>query len=194
MTVPAPYQSVLDQWEQQGIRVMEADWTTPLKRHVGAKVEYAGDLCYAKLAIVNQSDLDEPDFLGGMKREVWWSQVIARLNEHDPKFPFKSPRVLSTNINAESFTDKVAWIILEYIDGQPIVGWEPEWSDRAFTTDHDGMFGQLRTAVAWSLIALEEIHPATLDELGLPPLPASPTRHASVAEKRPARHTDSLFG
>ena len=126
MNIPAPYQSVLDQWENQDIRVMQADWTTNLQRHVGAKVEYNGDLCFAKLAVAKQGDLDESDMLQGMRREMWWSQVIQALRQRDSTFPFSSPRVLATNVNQQPFQDEVAWIIMEYIDGVPLLDWEPE--------------------------------------------------------------------
>ena len=107
MTLSAPYQSVLDQWENQGIRVMQADWTTSLQRHVGAQVKYQGDLCYAKLAIASHGDLDEPDIC----REIWWSQVIQRLQQKNSSFPFTSPRVFATNVSQQPFRDEVAWSV-----------------------------------------------------------------------------------
>jgi hypothetical protein len=174
MTFPAPYQSVLDQWESQDIRVMQADWTTSLQRHVGAQVEYHGDLCYAKLAIAKRDDLDEPDMLDGMRREVWWSQVIQRLRQENPAFPFTSPRVLKTNVNQQPFQDEVAWVIMEFIDGIPIVDWEPERTERQITSTEDERFNRLFDVVINSLIALEQVHPQILDTLGLPPLPSPP--------------------
>lgn len=174
MTIPAPYQSVLDQWKDQDIRVMQADWTTSLQRHVGARIEYHGELAYAKLAVAKRGDLDEPDMLNGMCREVWWSEVIQHLREENPAFPFTSPRVLATNVSQQPFHDEVAWVILQYIDGLPIVDWEPERSNRAMTSTDNEQFDRLFDAVIKSLLTLEKIHPATLEELGLPPLPSPP--------------------
>lgn len=173
MTLPAPYQTILDKWENQGIRV-EADWTTSLKRHIGAHVEYQGELCYAKLAIAKRHDLDEPDMLAGMRREVWWSKVIQRLRQENLAFPFTSPRVYATNVNQEPFQDEVAWVIMEFVDGVPIVDWEPERSDRELTEAEVKHFDRLFDAVIASLFALQQIHVYTLQELGLPPLPSQP--------------------
>lgn len=179
MTLPAPFQSVLDQWEDQDIRVMQADWTTSLERHVGAQVEYNGDLCYAKLSLAKKGDLDEPDMLDGMRREVWWSKVIQRLRQENPAFPFTSPRVLATNVSQQPFQDEVAWVIMEHIDGVPFLDWEPEsTAEQICIVEEDdrrvnwlnGMFD----AVVIALRALEQVHPRTLDALGLPPLPSPP--------------------
>lgn len=179
MNIPAPYQSVLDQWENQDIRVMRADWTTTLQRHVGAQVEYNGNLCFAKLAIAKKGDLDESDMLQGMRREVWWSKVIQRLRQENPTFPFTSPRVLATNVNQQPFHDEVAWVIMEYIDGVPLLDWEPESTvERIRIIEEDdprvnwlnGMFD----AIVIALRALEQVHPRTLEELGLPSLPSPP--------------------
>src|SRR3989344_5218985 len=126
MALPAPLQSVLNQWESRDIHVIQADWTTTLKRYVGVQVEYNGNLCYAKLAIAKRGDLDEPDMLNGMRREVWWSRVTQRLRQQNPAFPFTSPRVLTTNVNQQPLQDEVAWVIMEFVDGVPIVDWEPE--------------------------------------------------------------------
>lgn len=174
MTLPAPYQSVLDKLESQDIRVMQADWTTDLQRHIGAQVEYNGDLCYAKLAIAKRGDLDEPDMLDGMRREVWWSQVIQRLWQENDTFPFTSPRIYSTNVNQQPFQDEVVWVIMEYVNGVPIVDWEPERTDRQMNSTEVERFNHLFDAVVSSLLALEKIHPQTLNELGLPPLPSPP--------------------
>lgn len=174
MKLPAPYQSVLDQWEKKDIRVMRADWTTNLKRHVGAKVEYKGELCYAKLAIAQSGDLDEPDMLNGMRREVWWSAVIQRLRQENAAFPFTSPRILDTNVKQQSFQDEVAWVIMEHIDGVPIVDWEPERTERHMSGNEDDRFNRLFDAVISSLIALEQVHPQTIAALGLPSLSSPP--------------------
>lgn len=174
MPLPAPFQSVLDQWKSQGIQVMQADWTTSLRRHVGAQVEYNGALCYAKLSLAKHGDLDEPDMLNGMRREVWWSQVIERLQQENSSFPFTSPRVFATNVSQQPFHDEVAWVIMEYIQGQPIVDWEPERTERQMNSTEDERFDRLFDAVIASLLALEQVHPQTLEQLGLPPLPSPP--------------------
>ena len=75
MTLSAPYQSVLDQWENQGIRVMQAD------------------------------------MFNGICREIWWSQVIQRLQQKNSSFPFTSPRVFATNVSQQPFRDEVAWSV-----------------------------------------------------------------------------------
>ena len=171
MILSAPYQFILDQWEKQGACVIQADWTTSLQRHVGAQIGYNGELCYAKLAIAKRGDLDEPDMLNGMRREVWWSQAIQRLRQEDPAFPFTSPRIFATNINQQPFQDEVAWVIMEYINGVPIVDWE---SERIAREMNDKRFNRLFNAVINSLIALEQVHPQTIDALGLPSLPSPP--------------------
>lgn len=176
MTLPVPYQSVLDAFSQRGIVPLEEpQWTTSLNRHVGVKMSHCGDFpCYAKLALAKHGDLDEPDMLDGMRREVWWSQVIGRLRQENSSFPFTSPRILETNINKQPFQDEVAWVIMEYIDGVPIVDWEPERIERHMTSTENERFDRLFDAVIKSLLVLEQIHPQTLDDLGLSPLPAPP--------------------
>jgi hypothetical protein len=177
--LPAPFQAVFTEWEKQDIKVLETDWTTPLKRHVGAKVKYNGDLCFAKLAIAKKGDLDESDMLQGMRREVWWSQVIQRLRQENTSFPFTSPRVFAINVNQQPFQDEVAWVIMEFIDGVPLLDWEHEsTAERIRIIEEDdprvnwlnGMFD----AAVIALRALEQIHPRTLEDLGLPPLPSPP--------------------
>lgn len=172
--LPAPFQSVFDQWEQQCGSVSEIGWTTSLRRHVKARVDVDSKRYFAKLALAKQSDLDEQDMLEGMRREVWWSQVIQKLREDDPGFPFRSPSVWATNVGQRPFRDEVAWVVLEHIDGQPVVDWEPERSDRPMTSTEVERFDQLFDVVIRSLRALEKVHPHTLDRLGLPPLPSPP--------------------
>lgn len=172
--LPAPFQNVFKRWEARDIRVMQADWTTSKQRHVGAQVEYNGDLCYAKLALAKCGDLDEPDMLEGMRREVWWSRAIKRLRENDSSFPFRSPHARETNANQQPFQDEVAWIIMELIEGKPIVDWEPERFNRDLDSVEEERFHNLFNVVIASLLALEEIHPPTLERLGVPPLPSPP--------------------
>jgi hypothetical protein len=176
MTLPVPFQIVIDRWESQGIHVTQADWTTGLRRHVGARVKYKGNNCYAKLAIAKSGDLDESEMLSGIRREVWWSGVIQRLRQENAAFPFTSPRVLATNVGQQPFQEKVAWLIMEYIDGVPVVDWEPEQTERQMNKTEDERFDCLFDDVISSLIALEQVHPDTLDwnNSDLPPLPSPP--------------------
>lgn len=172
--VPAPFQSVFKQWEQQRGLVSEVGWTTALQRHFKARVDVDGKRYFAKLALAKQGDLDEQDMLEGMRREVWWSNVIQKLREDDPSFPFHSPSIWATNVNQQPFRDEVAWVAFEHIEGQPVVDWEPERSDRTMTSTEVERFDQLFDVVIRSLRALEKIHPHTLERLGLPPLPSPP--------------------
>lgn len=40
MDFPAPFQAVLNDWTARGITIVNAGWTTPLKRHLGVHVTY----------------------------------------------------------------------------------------------------------------------------------------------------------
>jgi len=165
MIVPKQFQRVFDQWTDEDINVGHADWTSKHRRHMGAQVECDGERCYAKLALANRVDQDEPEMLNGMRREVWWSRVIEKLSQAKVFFPFVSPRTIATNVDDEPFIDTVAWVIMEHIDGGPIV-------DLANSSDEQ--FDCFLSAAITSLLALEQIHPRMLDVLGLPPLPSPP--------------------
>lgn len=174
--IPKPIRSVLLDLFNRGLvlKLNEPQWTTPLCRHVGCNVEWQdGSKAFVKLAIASEPDLDEPNRLNGMRREVWWSRVIQKLNERDASFPFKSPLVLATNVDeAVPFFDDVAWVALEEINGKPIVNWDI--SSPNHDMDVDANLDQFFDTAASVLHALESIHPDTLDKIGMPPLPAPP--------------------
>lgn len=176
---PIPHQidRLIRSWsrEERDIHILEEPhWTTDLERHVGFKVNWYGKPGFAKLAVAYEKDLDEPDRLGGIQREVWWSRTIQRLPSAKPDFPFRSPKVLSTNVEAQPFTADVAWVVLERIQGKPIVDWEPEKTDREMTPEEEQAFRRLSRALVTSFRALEQVNLHTLQELNLVPLPPPP--------------------
>jgi hypothetical protein len=173
VNVPAPFKTVFARWQREGIGlVSEPTWTTPWKRHVSCQVSWHGKPAFAKLALANRRDLDEPNMRGGFLRELWWSTIIHRLRAEDDSFPFSTPRIFESN--AQDFDQEVVWFIAEYIEGKPIVDWEPERTTRKMTAAETEQFNQLLDAMVDSLLALEKIHPATVARLELPPLPLAP--------------------
>ncbi len=174
MDIPVPFQYVFQHWERQGRIVSHVGWTNDLKRHYMAHVSCTGKQYFAKLAIAGGKDLDEDDMLEGMRREVWWSRAISALRERDGTFPFTSPSIKETNVTRYPFHDEVAWVIMEYIDGQPLVREETSRLVRTLVPSKEEQYAQLFDVAIRSLLALEKIHPQYLEKIGLPQLPSPP--------------------
>lgn len=109
--------------------------------------------------------------LAGMRREVWWSRIIRALRQSNPSFPFDAPIVLDTNVNEEPFTADIACTIFEFIDGQPLVNWVPDGSNNTPAGTEYERFARFFSTVTTCLLALHTVHPASLTQLNLPPLP-----------------------
>ena len=174
MTTLAPFKTTFTYFQSNGYTLVSSKWTTHLKRHVGCVLKKSSQRYFAKLAIAKQPDLDEPNMLEGMRREVWWSRTIQTLRQYNSEFPFTSPRIVETNVTQEPFQEEVAWVIFEYINGRPIVEWEPDRSNRKMNSVEVERFNRLFDAIINSLVALEKVNLHTLNELGLPPLPSPP--------------------
>lgn len=164
------FKPVEEEFLVRGFVVKGVDWTTPLQRHVGFRLERAGRSYFAKAAIAGEGDLDEPDMLEGLRREVWWSTGIEKVRQRNIVFPFASARVIESNTEGTLAPDDVAWVIAEYVKGQPIINWNLSSRD-PWTPEQKQRFADFVRAVVRSLMALELITPATLREWGLEPLP-----------------------
>ncbi|HSX24575.1 MAG TPA: hypothetical protein VLG69_01270 [Candidatus Andersenbacteria bacterium] len=185
MDIPAPFQSVFAKWQAHEITVLESNWTSTSKRHIGAKVKMPdGQFGFAKLALNNARDWDEPDMLLGMQREVWWSKVIHGLRQHRPSFPFTSPTVLQTNVECANSNSEVSWIIFEHINGKPIVDWDVTTNLDQTNEELVQKFFRFVSKAVDCLFALNSITHNVVREVGMDDVPSLPHGSRRWLKKR----------
>lgn len=169
MEIPESILAVLRRWETEGVVIESSPcWTTALRRHVGCLLNWHGSGAFAKLAIAKQRDLDEPDMISGIRREVWWSEVVHALQP----MPFTSPRVLASNTQSNSLFNMgcpVAWIVTERVVGHPWL--EIDSNSLDCPTANTNGFASIRQAIVNALLSMDSISPQAES---LPDLPAPP--------------------
>lgn len=189
MNLPEPFQHWINTFEID-YTIDRVGWTNSSHRHLMCYLSRSGQSYCAKLALPGQPDQDEPDMLEGLRREYWWSQVMQVLRTLK-YLPFRSPRVLKTNVTHEPFRDRVAFIIFERVIGQQI-----PLTDAGSVADPGGMawFNHMLPKIIDALLALEKISPSLIQGLDLPELPSPPHGMRVWRERGRLEGTNAVLG
>lgn len=159
---PVLFQNTLQGFRFWGHEVSEEGWTSPHKRHYGATLKYANSLRYLKMIHPRWADLDDQSLYDGMKRVLWFADVIDALRRRDSRFPFCVSKIVSHNIFCDSSVELPPVIYMEFVKNElgPICPDLPE------TDKVSAEFIELCETMTDCHHAMQRITPAFLRETG----------------------------